>query len=75
MNNLIESLVKKYPNDADLGKALRIMFNEHKEDFKKWKETHFQKGVYYGSDNLESSANERAKEKEILDKIEEKFAL
>jgi hypothetical protein len=75
MNTIIEKLIKKYPNDADLGRYLRKMFNENKEDFKKLKEAQFQKAVNYGKNELELSANERVKEKEILDKIKEKLAL
>lgn len=75
MNKLFESLVKKYPNDAELGKELRKMFNEHKEDFEKIRELNFQKGSAAGRQEFEVAANERAKEKKILDKIKEKFAL
>jgi len=72
MNEILEELVKKYPNDYDLGVAVRNLINNYGEDLYKMQEWRDKKNSAGSTMEYEEAGT---KEKEIIKKIKKNLHL
>ena len=75
MDSIVKDLVKKYPNDCDLGAAIRDLINNCSNDLDEMKKYRTLKIVAVNLMEYENASENRKKEREFLEKICKKFGL